>query len=118
MLTATYDSKNMTFSYPTMAGYAPDIKVAVKSGTSDWDALVVGYTPEYTVGIWNGFDDNRELSKEYYDVGKVIFKSTFNSLYENKSGVWYQPSEDILVKMVDPISGEERADGSEYWYLK
>ena len=118
MLTATYDSKNMTFSYPTMAGYAPDIKVAVKSGTSDWDALVVGYTPEYTVGIWNGFDDNRELSKEYYDVGKVIFKSTFNSLYENKSGVWYQPSEDIVVKMVDPISGEERADGSEYWYLK
>lgn len=118
MLTATYDEKNMTFSYPTMAGYAPNVKVGVKSGTSDWDSLVVGFNPEYTIGIWNGYDDNRELEKENYDIGKTIFKKTFDSLYERKKEIWYQPSDDIQVKIVDPISGTANAVGSEYWYLK
>lgn len=118
MLTSTYDSKNMTFSYPTMAGHAPNVKVGVKSGTSDWDALVIGFNPEYTIGVWNGYDDNRNLEKEKFDIGKEIFQATFNSLYEHKQGVWYQPSDNIIPKMVDPISGLESAVGSEYWYLK
>lgn len=118
MLTSTYDSKNMTYSYPTMAGYSPNVKVATKSGTSDWDALVVGFNPEYTVGIWNGFDDNRDIGKENFDIGKAIFQKTINSLYQSKSGPWYSPSDAITSKFVDPISGIESATGSEYWYLK
>lgn len=118
MLTATYDAKNMTYSYPTMSGYAPNVKVATKSGTSDWDSLVVGFNPEYTVGIWNGFDDNRDLGKENFDIGKAIFQKTFNSIYQTKNGSWYQPSDNIIPKFVDPVSGLESSTGSEYWYLK
>lgn len=117
-LTATYDTNNQTTSYPTMAGYAPKPKVGVKSGTSNWDAWTVGFNPQYTLAIWTGFDDNRDLEKEYYDLDKAIFKNTFNTLYEEQTGPWYQISDAIEVRYVDPISGKSASSGSPYWFLK
>lgn len=118
MLTATYDVKNKTYGLPSMYGSNPKVEVGVKSGTSDWDSWVMGFNPEYTVGIWSGFDDNRNLGKEYYTVSKSIFKETFDSLYEHKEGVWYQPSDNIVIRQVDPITGSDASNGSLYWYLK
>ncbi len=118
MLTSSYDLKNITSSYPTMMGNVPEFTTGVKSGTSDWDALVVGFNPEYTIGIWNGFDDNRFLDQEYFEVGKRIYKQLFSNLYKNKESIWYQPSNNIEVKYVDPISGKESSDGNAYWYIK
>lgn len=118
MLTSTYDIRNKSYNWPSMYGYQPNVTTAVKSGTSDWDSLVIGYNPEYTVGIWSGFDDNRKLSKEYYRMSKLIYKDTFNGLYEHSKGVWYQPSDDIIEKPVNPISGEDQSDGSVYWFKK
>lgn len=118
MLTATFDIRNKSYTFPSMYGHEPDITVAAKSGTSDWDSLVMGFNPEYTIGVWSGFDDNRELSKDYYAVSKNIFKDTFNGLYEHRKGVWYQPSDEIEEKRVNPISGQEASDGSIYWFKK
>lgn len=118
MLTATYDIRNHSYTFPSMYGYQPDVTVAAKSGTSDWDSLVMGFNPEYTIGIWSGFDDNRHLKKEYYPISKNIFKDTFNSLYDKHKGVWYQPSDDIIAKKVNPITGEDASDGTVYWYKK
>lgn len=118
MMTSTYDIRNKTVNFPSMYGSTPDVKVAVKSGTSDWDSLVMGFNPEYTVGIWSGFDDNRGLTKDYYSVSKGIFKDTFNTLYQNREEIWYQPSDNITAKTVDPITGEDSSDGSLYWYIK
>lgn len=118
MLTSTYDIKNKTVNFPSMYSNVPKVKVAVKSGTSDWDSLVMGFNPEYTIGVWSGFDDNRVLTKDYYNVSKGIFKDTFDTLYQNKDEVWYQPSDQIVEKTVNPISGEEQKDGSVYWYIK
>ncbi|MEG2507204.1 MAG: transglycosylase domain-containing protein [Longicatena sp.] len=118
MLTSTFDIANKSYTFPSMYGHEPSIKVAAKSGTSDWDSLVMGFNPEYTIGIWSGFDDNRELKKEYYNMSKQIFKDTFNTLYEKRKEIWYQPSENILVKKINPISGNEQSDGSTYWFKK
>lgn len=118
MLTSTYDIRNKSYTWPSMYGYQPDVTTAIKSGTSDWDSLVMGYNPEYTIGIWSGFDDNRKLGSEYFRLSKLIYKDTFNSLYENRTGVWYQPSDSIHVKTINPITGEEQSDGSLYWFKK
>ena len=78
----------------------------------------MGFNPEYTVGIWTGFDDNRELKKQYYTISKEIFKDTFNGLYKDRPGVWYKPSDRIIEKLVDPIHGNDDPTGSLYWFLK
>ncbi|MEG0423804.1 MAG: transglycosylase domain-containing protein [Erysipelotrichaceae bacterium] len=118
LLTSTYDVKTTNHTVPTLIDCAPKIKVAGKSGTSEWDSLIVGYNPSYTIGIWSGYDDNQELDKKYYGVPKKIWRDTWNALYKNKEGVWYQPSDHIIKKIVDPISGKEDRFGSEYWYLR
>lgn len=118
MLTSTFDIKNQSYTFPSMYGHQPNVKVAAKSGTSDWDSLVMGYNPEYVIGIWSGFDDNRRLQKEYYPISKNIFRDTFDAIYKNKKGVWYQPSDDIIAKKVNPISGKEDTKGTLYWYKK
>lgn len=118
MLTATFDIQNQSYTFPSMYGHEPSITIAAKSGTSDWDSLVMGFNPEYTVGIWTGFDDNRELNKQYYTISKEIFKDTFNGLYKDRTGVWYRPSDRIIEKLVDPIHGNDDPTGSLYWFLK
>lgn len=118
MLTATYDLKNFTTAYPTMAGTSPKTKVGVKSGTSDWDAWCAGFNPNLAVAVWTGFDDNRVLEKDYYETPKLIFKYVFDSVFPDGDGPWYSPSDQIEERYVDPISGKPSANGSPYWFLK
>lgn len=117
-LTSTYDDKNTLNSYPTMLGKQADVTTGVKSGTSDWDTWVVGFDPYYAVGIWNGYDDNREIDKKEFETSKYIWRDTFNALMEEKLDIWYEMSDAITAKKVDPISGKEDNNGSIYWYLK
>ncbi len=36
---------------------------AGKSGTTESDSWMIGYSPEIVTGIWTGYDDNRELER-------------------------------------------------------
>lgn len=118
MLTSTFDLKNKTVTMPTLYNAQPNVKVAAKSGTSDFDSLIVGFNPDYTIGVWTGFDDGRILKEDYFQISKNVFKDTFNALYENDVYAWYPMTHNIESKIVDPISGEEALLGSEYWYIK
>ena len=118
MLTSPFDIKNKTISTPTLFNMKPNVKVAAKSGTSNYDSLIVGFNTKYTIGIWTGFDDGRFLEDEYYNISKLVLKDTFNLLYENDTSGWYTMSDNIESKIVDPISGNESLLGSEYWYIK
>ena len=118
MLTSTFDIKNKTVTMPTLYNMSLNTKVAAKSGTSDFDSLIVGYNPDYTIGIWSGFDDGRILNEEYFQISKNVFKDTFNSLYNEDTYTWYPLTDNLESKIVDPISGQEALLGSEYWYIK
>ena len=119
MLTATFDIKNKTVNFPTMYGSEPKVQVGAKSGTSEADSLVIGFNPEYTIAVWSGFDDSRPLDKEYYNISKRIFQSTFNSLYEGEeTAAWYQLTNNLMERRVDPITGKDSLLGSIYWFKK
>ena len=119
LLTSTFDIKNKTVTMPTLVNIAPVVKVAAKSGTSDFDSLIVGFNPDYTIAVWSGFDDARILKEAYFQISKKIFKQTFDKIYEDETvSGWYQRSRNIEERTVNPITGEESLLGSEYWYLK
>lgn len=118
MLRAPFDIKNKNFTIPSMYGYEPNTMMAAKSGTSNWDSWVMAFNPEYVIGIWCGFDDNRELDKTYYTIDKQIFKDTVNALYSQQEGPWYQLSDNLIEKKVNPVHAEEDKSGSSYWFFK
>ena len=120
LLRSTFDIKNNNHLKATMLGYEPNVTVAAKSGTSDWDSIVVGFNPQYTMVIWNGYDDNRPMTLESErKISKQIFKSTFNQLYTNSlENPWYPLTSNIEARKVNPITGELSNFGSWYWYRK
>lgn len=118
MLTSVFDIKNQSHTLPSMLGYEPKFKMGVKSGTSDFDSLLMGIHPHYVVGVWVGFDDHRPLDKKYYALSKQLFKTTMNMLYQENEDIWYTPSSSLEVRKVNPINGKLDKKGSEYWFKK
>ena len=120
LLRAPFDIKNVNVAGPSLLGYEPYTTVAAKSGSSDWDSLIVGYNPQMTLALWNGYDENQALTTtDERKISRSIFKAVFNTIYpQDATGPWYTPSENILVQRVNPITGQLDNNGSLYWYLK
>lgn len=118
MLRSVFDIKNQSHTLPSMLGYEPQFTMGVKSGTSDFDSLVMGIHPHYVIGVWVGFDDHQNLDKKYYPLSKQLFKTAMDSLYQEDDNIWYEPSQAIIAKKVNPITGKTKKNGSEYWFKK
>lgn len=88
--------------------------VAAKSGTSqnDKDKWVIGFTNDYTVGIWSGHDSNKAFDTSKYDVPYVyiwadIIKKTCEENVSEKPDV----PKDIIAVEVCKDSGLLVAEG-------
>ena len=88
------------------AGY----KVAAKTGTSsDYrDAWTVGFTPQYTVGVWVGNFDNTPLDHFSGVAGAgPIFHAVIEHLHESVEATWYPRLRSIITVEVDPFTGRQ-----------
>ena len=87
MLTSTFDSSLSSYLNATMANYKPYNIYAAKSGTTNSDAYVMAYNPNYTIGIWVGTDSNKQLTN--YTLSKQLFKDISSILESKKDPSWY-----------------------------
>lgn len=124
MLTNTYSSAFIDYNYPTCINIAGKLsnKYAIKTGTTDTDHLIFGYNKDLLVGIWLGYDDNRnsdvsvstDLKNMWVDITEGYFKS-------HETG-WYETPNNVVGVLVDAISGEIATNESEHkkimYYLK
>ncbi|WP_258112009.1 transglycosylase domain-containing protein [Alicyclobacillus sp. SP_1] len=48
----------------------PNIPIAGKTGTTDHEenGWFVGYTPDYSLGVWTGYNHNQPIPRAYYNV--------------------------------------------------
>lgn len=108
MLTYTYDSAFIDYNYPTIISLLPRItnKYAVKSGTTNTDLWIMGYNKDVVVGIWNGYDDNRNLSNEDNKYHKEIWIETMENYLKDKEAHWYDVPDNVVGILVNPITGE------------
>lgn len=84
-------------------------RCAVKTGTSSTfrDNWTMGYTPEFTVGVWVGNFDNTPMQ----DVSGVtgagpIFKDVMLHLHEKHAASWYEMPKGIVRARIDPRTGK------------
>ena len=124
MLTYTYNQNFIDYNYPTLISLLPDIthKYAIKSGTTDTDLWIMGYTNNVVLGIWNGYDDNSKISITDYSYHKNIWIDTMENYFKDHEAKWFDIPDNIVGVLVNPITGVTATENEQkkemFFYLK
>ena len=124
MLTYTYDKDFIDYNYPTLISLAPRItnKYAIKSGTTNTDMWIIGYNQNAVLGVWTGYDDNRNFTSGSTGYHKDIWIETMEKYLADKKNTWYEAPNNIVGVLVNPITGElingEGQKGKIFYFLK
>ena len=124
MLTYTYDKDFINYNYPTLISLAPRMtnKYAIKSGTTNTDMWIIGYNKNAVLGVWTGYDDNRNFDSNVSGFHKDIWIETIEGYLKDKKNTWYEAPNNIIGVIVDPITGalvnEEGKKGKIFYFLK
>jgi penicillin-binding protein 1C len=89
-----------------------DFPVACKTGTSSnyRDNWTIGFTPEWTVGVWVGNPDNSPMQSITGVTGAApIFREIMLHLHEKYGTNWYRTPAGIGRCWIDPLTGREVA---------
>ena len=100
-------------------------RVAAKTGTStDFrDNWTLGYTPDFTVGVWVGCFNNRPLDQISGAMGAApIFRRVMIQLHEDKEPRWYDTPASAVRLTVDSLNGKKAGEGTkrrhEEWFIE
>ncbi len=88
--------------------------VACKTGTStDFrDNWAMGYTPEFTVGVWVGNFDGAPMREVSGVTGAApIMHDIMDHLHRRFGTTWFERPEGIVERAVHPLTGRAPADG-------
>jgi penicillin-binding protein 1C len=86
----------------------PDRKMGAKTGTTNGfkDNWTMGYTPQYTVGVWVGNTDNESMDNVTGLSGAApIFNAVMRKLHEGVPPTWYDRPQNVINKTVCLPSG-------------
>ncbi len=124
MLTSTYSSDFIDYNYPTLISFSGKLnhKYAVKTGTTDTDRLIFGYNHDLLVGVWTGYDDNRESPASDSSISKDIWFGTIEGCLNETDDSWYDIPNNVVGVFVNPISGNLADDNTDhkrmFYYIK
>lgn len=112
MLTYTHDTAFVDYNYPTLISLLPKMtkKYAIKSGTTNTDMWIIGYNKDAVLGVWTGYDDNREFTANDTSFHKDIWIETMEGYLKDKGNEWYKAPNNIVGVLVNPITGELAKD--------
>lgn len=125
MLTSSYAQEFIDYNFPTCINIAPKItkKYAIKTGTTNTDHLIFGYNQELLMGIWAGYDNNKESDVKDGNLIKNMWVDTMEaSLKDLKGNGWYEIPNNVVGVLVDPVSGKPANESTKkkkmLYYLK
>ncbi|WP_223702972.1 transglycosylase domain-containing protein [Sutcliffiella deserti] len=79
---------------------------AGKSGSTETDSWMIGYTPQLVSAVWTGYDKDRSITlwteKQY---AKQIWAGFMERALDNRSVVAFRPTENVTGVQVNPQSG-------------
>jgi penicillin-binding protein 1C len=107
------DNSARTLAFGMNSALRFDYPVACKTGTStDFrDNWTIGFTPEYSVGVWVGNFDGSPMREVSGVTGAgPILHAVFDYLHSNRGTSWYPTPAEIVVRNVHPLTGKLLAD--------
>ena len=107
------DNSARTLAFGMNSALRFDYPVACKTGTStDFrDNWTIGFTPEFSVGVWVGNFDGSPMREVSGVTGAgPILHSIFDHLHTNYGTSWYRKPEKIVERTIHPLTGKLLAD--------
>ena len=125
LLTTTYAKEFQSYNTPTCLSIAPKMthKYALKSGTTNTDNLIFGYNKDVVVGMWTGYDDNKDVSSKDSSNLKNAWVDVMETYLKDKddSKLWYETPKNVVGVAIDPVSGKIADNNSKakiLYYIK
>lgn len=124
MLSNCSSTNFISYSYPTCTSLIPKLtnKYAIKTGSTESDSLIFGYTSDIVIGVWTGYDDNRKTSSKESLANKYIWADTIEDYYKDKDANWYTQPDNVVGVLIDTKTGklatEESDKKSILYYIK
>ena len=108
LLTSSYDVNLLDYNTPTCLGIAPKMtkKYAIKTGTTDTDHLIFGYNKDAIMGIWMGYDDNKNVEVNVGSTMKNLWVDVMEEYLKEKKNNWYKTPDNVIGVLVNPITGK------------
>ena len=103
------DNQARVMTFGTHSPLRLPFRVAVKTGTSQSyrDNWTLGYTPEFTVGVWAGNFDNTPMQGVSGVTGAApIWRDIFMYLNERHDLGWYDEPANLVRVRIDPRTGK------------
>jgi len=113
MMTASYNPSYLNYTAPTLLYLNPRFshRYALKSGTTDNDYWLVGYTPEILMIVWGGNDMNEDVHSSYSRKIKEVWTDTVEFAFREEEPTWYEMPQNIVALPLNAISGEYDLEG-------
>ncbi|MCI9110818.1 MAG: PBP1A family penicillin-binding protein [Bacilli bacterium] len=123
LLTTTYAKEFVDYNIPTCYNISPKMtkKYAIKSGTTDTDNLIFGYNKDLLVGLWTGYDDNKNVNNSDSSNIKNTWIDIMETYLKDKEDSWYKTPNNVVGIAIDPISGNVANNGNKakiMYYIK
>ncbi len=124
ILTSTYNYNFIDYNYPTCYDIASKLtkKYSIKTGTTDTDHLIFGYNNNIVVGIWSGYDDNRQAETSEGKTIKNMWADIVENYLKDKENTWYELPNNVVGVLVNPITGEVANENTKnatmFYYIK
>ena len=108
MLRKSYSTEFIDYAYPTCINLANKLTkdYAIKTGTTNNDHLIFGYNKEVLLGMWAGYDDNRESDLTDGTKMKLAWADTVEEYLKDKDNSWYKMPNNVVGVLVNPITGK------------
>ncbi|UFT98984.1 PBP1A family penicillin-binding protein [Radiobacillus kanasensis] len=110
LMTGMFDESLNGYMRVTGASIADqlDHNLAGKSGTTNTDSWMVGFSPKLAMGVWTGYDQNKPMNKvEEHQYAKEIWASFMTKAHEGEKDVSFEQPEGVVGVYVDPKTGEK-----------
>jgi 1A family penicillin-binding protein len=80
--------------------------VAGKTGTTNTDAWLVGYTPELSTAVWVGYDKDRNISAVESHLAAPIFAEFTERALESVPPKLFPVPDGVMTLQIDPATGK------------
>ena len=124
LLNNCYDNTLSSYTSPTCLAIKPKLTktYAIKTGTTSADSWTVGYNKDYTLSVWVGYDNNKEIKSKDMKYAKNIWADTIENYLRDKEDSWYEKPKNVISVIVNPLNGKLATNSSPrkkvVYYLK